>query len=95
LVESLFYSWRITHDVRSRQAAWKIFLAIEKYCHTEGGYTTVHDTSDSTVVFEDLQDSFFLSETLKYLYLIFEEDDVFDLKEYVFTTQAHPLKRLI
>ena len=34
--------------------------------------------------------SFFLAETLKYLYLIFEEDNVVSLDEWVFNTEAHP-----
>jgi mannosyl-oligosaccharide alpha-1,2-mannosidase len=94
LVESLFYSWRVTHDFRAREEAWKILMSIRKYCETEGGYTTIHDTSDGTVMYDDMQDSFFLSETLKYLYLMFSDDDVYSLDEYVFTTQAHPLRRL-
>ena len=37
-------------------------------------------------------ESFFLSETLKYLYLLFDpEDAVYEHGKYVFTTEAHPL----
>lgn len=75
--------------------AWEIFESIRKYCQTDAGYTTVHQTSTPIVIYDDLQDSFFLSETLKYLYLIFSDDDVFSLDDYVFTTQAHPLKKLL
>ncbi|KAJ1551173.1 hypothetical protein HK096_002731 [Nowakowskiella sp. JEL0078] len=39
----------------------------------------------------DLQESFFLAETLKYLYLLFTDDDVLPLEKYVFNTEAHPL----
>ena len=38
-----------------------------------------------------LLQSFFLAETLKYLYLIFCDDDVMSLDEWVFNTEAHPL----
>ncbi len=40
-----------------------------------------------------LQDSFVLAETFKYLYLLFADpaDIPFNLDEYVFTTEAHPL----
>ena len=31
-----------------------------------------------------------MAETLKYLYLIFSEDDVIPLDKYVFNTEAHP-----
>jgi len=37
-------------------------------------------------------ESFFLAETLKYLYLIFSDDDVLPLDEWVLNTEAHPLK---
>jgi mannosyl-oligosaccharide alpha-1,2-mannosidase len=94
LIESLFYSWRITHSYQARRVAWEIFESINKYCRTDSGYTAVHDTSDRTVVYDDMQDSFFLAETLKYLYLLFSDDDVFSLDDYVFTTQAHPLRRI-
>ena len=36
--------------------------------------------------------SFFLAETLKYFYLIFCDSDVINLDEWVFNTEAHPLK---
>jgi len=39
----------------------------------------------------DVQESFFLAETLKYLYLLFTDDDVIPLDRYVFNTEAHPL----
>jgi len=40
---------------------------------------------------DNLQQSFFLAETLKYLYLLFSEDDLIPLDQYVFNTEAHPL----
>ena len=35
--------------------------------------------------------SFFLAETLKYLYLLFDDANAFDLSTWVFNTEAHPL----
>lgn len=35
--------------------------------------------------------SFFLAETLKYLYLLFDDVNAFDLTKWVFNTEAHPL----
>jgi mannosyl-oligosaccharide alpha-1,2-mannosidase len=35
--------------------------------------------------------SFFLAETLKYLYLIFDDVDSISLDRWVFNTEAHPL----
>ena len=36
-------------------------------------------------------ESFFLAETLKYLYLIHGPDDIVPIHRYVFNTEAHPL----
>ena len=40
-----------------------------------------------------LSQSFFLSETLKYFYLIFSPPDLISLDEFVFNTEAHPFRR--
>ncbi len=37
--------------------------------------------------------SFFLAETLKYLLLLFGDDGVLPLTDYVFNTEAHPLPK--
>lgn len=39
-----------------------------------------------------LLQAYFMSETLKYLYLLMSDDDLVSLDEYVFNTEAHPLK---
>ncbi|KAK0487864.1 glycoside hydrolase [Armillaria novae-zelandiae] len=90
--ESLFIAWRLTHDSRYRKYAWDIFIAIQKYCRLKnGGYATVRDVDTVPVSLEDKQETFFMSATLKYLYLTFTDDDVLPLKDYVFNTEAHPL----
>ena len=38
--------------------------------------------------------SFFLAETLKYLYLLFSPPDLISLDTYVFNTEAHPFLRI-
>lgn len=40
----------------------------------------------------DLMESFFLAETLKYLYLIFDDVNHIPLDKYIFNTEAHPMK---
>ena len=41
---------------------------------------------------DDRMESFFLAETLKYLYLLQDPDSEISLDTYVFNTEAHPLK---
>ncbi|KAJ7223606.1 glycoside hydrolase [Mycena pura] len=79
-VESLFIAWRLTGDVRYRTAAWGIFQAIEKHCRLPSGYATVLDVDTVPVRHDDKQETFFLSETLKYLFLTFADERVLTLK---------------
>jgi mannosyl-oligosaccharide alpha-1,2-mannosidase len=41
---------------------------------------------------DNMMQSFFLAETLKYLYLLFSPSSVIPLDEWVFNTEAHPLR---
>ena len=63
------------------------------YCKVEGGYAGLQNTASRTSQgnHRDLMESFFIAETLKYLYLLFSNDDILPLESYVFTTEAHPL----
>ncbi|KAJ7128826.1 glycoside hydrolase [Mycena crocata] len=90
--ESVFLAWRLTGDARYRGYAWEIFSAIERHCRLpEGGYATVMHVDRVPVTYEDKQETFFLSETLKYLFLTFADEGVLSLDELVFNTEAHPL----
>lgn len=95
VVESYFYLWRLTKDTKYRDWAWEAAQAIEEHCKAKYGYAGLHNVndhrSDISALHDDLQRSFFLAETLKYLYLIFSDDDLISLDEFVFNTEAHPL----
>lgn len=39
---------------------------------------------------DDVQQSFFIAETLKYLFLLFSDDSVLPLDSWVLNTEAHP-----
>ena len=64
-IESVFYMWRYTKNEYWRKVAWEIFLGINQTCRTLNGFSTVQIT-ETTVIFNDKQESFWLSETLKY-----------------------------
>ncbi|KAF5910938.1 hypothetical protein HPG69_000902 [Diceros bicornis minor] len=65
VIETYWYLWRFTHDPRYRQWGWEAALAIEKYCRVSGGFSGVKDVYSSTPTHDDVQQSFFLAETLK------------------------------
>jgi hypothetical protein len=88
LVESTYYQYQTTKD-RSWLLAGKIFLeSLEKYTKTGCGYAAINDVS--TLELHDSMPSFFLSETCKYMYLLFDEDNFLHQRPYVFSTEAHP-----
>ncbi|KAG8721769.1 hypothetical protein FRC08_010401 [Ceratobasidium sp. 394] len=92
-LESIFLLWRTTKDPVWRERGWKIFQAIEKHSRTKYGYGSVShvDVAQAASTINS-QPSYFLAETLKYLFLLFSEDSALPLDKFVFNTEAHPLK---
>ena len=87
--ESLFWAHRTTGGVEWLNAGIDVLRSLERLRLT-CGYAAVSDVVNGTL--EDKMESFYLSETLKYLYLLFDpDDDVYAHGRYVFTTEAHPL----
>ncbi|XP_042393400.1 mannosyl-oligosaccharide 1,2-alpha-mannosidase MNS1-like [Zingiber officinale] len=89
-VESLMYLWRLTGNKTYQEWGWNIFLAFEKNSRIDSGYVGLKDVN--TGMKDNMMQSFFLAETLKYLYLLFSPPSVVSLDEWVFNTEAHPLR---
>jgi endoplasmic reticulum Man9GlcNAc2 1,2-alpha-mannosidase len=93
-VESLMILYRVTKDDKYRVYGRAIMDAFEKHCRLPGGgYTTIANVHKGPVQtkFRDGMESFFLAETLKYLFLLFSDDEtLLPLDEIVFNTEAHP-----
>jgi len=91
-VESLMVLYRVTGDATYRDAGWRIFNAFRKWSAVStGGFSTLNDVTSAAPEQTNNQESFWLAETLKYLYLLFSASDVIPLDAYVFNTEAHPL----
>ncbi|KAJ7066169.1 glycoside hydrolase family 47 protein [Mycena amicta] len=90
-IESLYILYRLTGESRWRNMGWRIFQAIERETRTPSGYASLRTVEVSPGVQEDDMPSYFLAETLKYLYLLFINDDPLPLDRWVFNTEAHPL----
>lgn len=92
-IESLYYMHKVTGNKKYQEYGWTIFEAFEKYTRIEsGGYSSISDvTNPSDVRFRDKMESFFLAETLKYFYLLFEDDaqENVDLSKWLINTEAH------
>ncbi|CAN6451107.1 unnamed protein product [Victoria cruziana] len=89
-VESLVYLWRLTGNKTYQEWGWNIFQAFEKNSRIDSGYVGLRDVN--TGVKDDMMQSFFLAETLKYFYLLFSPPNVISFDEWVFNTEAHPLR---
>uniref|UniRef100_A0A452I8I7 alpha-1,2-Mannosidase n=1 Tax=Gopherus agassizii TaxID=38772 RepID=A0A452I8I7_9SAUR len=93
-VESLFYLYRFTGDKKYQDWGWEILQNFNKYTRVpSGGYTSINNVQNpSNPEPRDKMESFFLGETLKYMFLLFSDDvDLINLDKYVFNTEAHPL----
>ncbi|KAL4781237.1 glycoside hydrolase [Aspergillus varians] len=95
-VESLFLMYRVTNDPIYREWGWKIFKAFQKHTIVSDsqGYTSLQDVTKVPPPQRDNMESFWLAETLKYLYLLFSPREFLPLSEVVFNTEAHVLPRL-
>jgi len=96
--ESYFIMWRLTKDPKYREWGWEAVQALENSCRTDGGYSgirNVYQVGDTNQEVggnkDDVQQSFFMAETLKYLYLLFSDDELISTDQWVFNTEAHPL----
>lgn len=89
-VESIFIAFRLTGDAKYREWGWQIFQSIEKHAKIQtGGYASIKDVNQLPVEYEDKMETFLLSETFKYLYLLFEDSNIAPLDKVVFNTEAH------
>ncbi|KAI4335347.1 hypothetical protein L6164_014001 [Bauhinia variegata] len=89
-IESLFHLWRLTGNKTYQEWGWNIFQAFERNSRTETGYVGLKYVQSGDR--DNMMQSFFLAETLKYLYLLFSPPSVIPLDEWVFNTEAHPLR---
>jgi ER degradation enhancer, mannosidase alpha-like 2 len=91
IIESAWYLRRKTKDPRYLAMGRTFFEDLVRCCRTDSGYTVL--TNVVTKEKGDLQPSYFLAETLKYLYLLYAPDDALDPDKVVLNTEAHPFKR--
>ncbi|KAJ1984254.1 hypothetical protein H4R34_000766 [Dimargaris verticillata] len=93
-IESLLYLYRLTGNPIYQSMGWDAYKALERFTRAPAGYATIKDveTARRRDNQYDAMPSFFLAETLKYLFLLFSDKDVYSLDDYVFNTEAHPFK---
>ncbi|OAQ32327.1 glycoside hydrolase family 47 protein [Linnemannia elongata AG-77] len=92
-VESNYFLYRATKDPFYLQVGEMILRDLQALTKTKCGWASLKSVIDRKL--EDRMESFALSETFKYLYLLFDEENILhqELKDsnFVFTTEGHVL----
>lgn len=91
IMESAYYLHFFTGEPRWLEMGRAFFNGLVQHCRTEAGYAALRNVETKEKA--DNMESFFLAETLKYLYLLFAPRETLDLQKVVFNTEAHPLRR--
>lgn len=91
IIESAYYLQFFTGDPRYRAMGHMFLESLKRYCRTDLAYAALSNVETKEKA--DGMESFFLAETLKYLYLLFAPPETLDLRKSVFNTEAHPIRR--
>lgn len=96
-LESIYYSYRITGDVKYQDMAWQAISAILSKCRAGSAFSSINDVTQANGGgASDDMESFWFAEVLKYAYLIFAEESEVQLRpsnnKFVFNTEAHPFR---
>ncbi|KAF9914216.1 alpha mannosidase-like protein [Lobosporangium transversale] len=92
-IESTYFLYRATKDPFYLEVGEMILRDLQAYTKTKCGWASLRSVVDKK--HEDRMESFALSETIKYLFLLFDEENILhhELKDsnFVFTTEGHIL----
>ncbi|KAK0391971.1 hypothetical protein NLU13_1469 [Sarocladium strictum] len=90
-IESTYYIYRATQDPWYLYVGEMVLRDIKWRCHAPCGWAGLQDVRSGEK--SDRMESFFLGETAKYLYLLFDPEHALNRLDaaYVFTTEGHPL----
>lgn len=91
-IESTYHLYRATRDPLYLQVGVAVLKAYQSRFMATCGFAGIQDIRIGTM--QDRMESFVLSETFKYLYLLFDEDNIAhqeNLKDAIFSTEGHLL----
>jgi len=91
IIESTYYLYYFTDKPGYLDMGRTYADSLEKYCKTDAGFAALLNVE--TKEKRDDMESFFLAETLKYLYLLYAPKSTLDLHKVVLNTEAHPIER--
>ena len=87
VIESTYYLWHLTGDSLYYRNNQRYFENLKQHGRTPVAYANLKDIT--TKEKDDLMSTFFIAETMKYLYLTFSDKSRVSPDTHVFTTEAH------
>ncbi|KAI8976706.1 seven-hairpin glycosidase [Trametes punicea] len=91
VLESNFYAWRSTGNVKYYERAISAMNSFETFLKAPTvAYAPIDDVDSTDSDFIDDMESFWFAEVLKYLYLTFDDPNRISLDNFVFNTEAQP-----
>ena len=91
IIESAYYLHQITSNDKYLKMIRKYWANIKDCCMNETAFHAVYDVR--TMKEKDYLATYFYAETLKYFYLAAVDENIFNFKNHVFNTEAHPFKK--
>ncbi|HCA78862.1 MAG TPA: glycoside hydrolase family 47 [Bacteroidetes bacterium] len=91
IIESAYYLYHYTKNPRYLEMGRTFLSDLKKYCRMDEGYSGLKNVA--TKERSDLMESYFLAESLKYLYLLFAPPETLEFERVVFNTEAHPIRK--
>lgn len=90
-IESTYHLYRATKDTWYLHVGEMVMKDINRRCRTDCGFAGIQNVVTGELT--DRMESFFLGETTKYLYLLYDDRHPLNSLDaaYVFTTEGHPL----
>ncbi|OJJ48084.1 hypothetical protein ASPZODRAFT_62205 [Penicilliopsis zonata CBS 506.65] len=90
-IESTYYLYRATKDPWYLHVGEMVLRDIKRRCWTKCGWAGLQDVRNGEL--SDRMESFFLGETAKYLFLLFDPSHPLNTLDapFVFSTEGHPL----
>ena len=90
-IESTYYIYRATQDPWYLHVGEMVLRDIKRRCWTKCGWSGIQDVRSGDK--SDRMESFFLGETTKYMFLLFDPDHPLNKLDapFVFSTEGHPL----
>ena len=92
IVESTYYLYHYTKDLKYLRMGETMWRAFVKYCRTDEGYAALK--SVITKEKSDSMQSFLFAETFKYFYLLFASPRTLNFDSVIFNTEAHLIRRI-